>query len=279
MKKFIFITCLLFIVISISAPSQIQTTGTFNLYNTNLLKFSSNVVDDTFHIFISLPDSYGKTKINYPVLYALDGDVAYGMAASIARYLQIGGSIPELIIVGIGYGAIKENEGNMKRRDYTPTQKSNKPNTGGAEKFLEFLVKELIPYIDSSYRTDTSSRIINGYSLGGLFVFYALFNNPGTFDKYIIGSPYLIWDNYAIFDYEEKASLKLSETNATVFISVGSEESEEKYFNPIDEMVTILQGRDYKGLNIQTKVFDGSTHLLGPPEALTYGLVSLFENQ
>ena len=72
-------------------------------------------------------------------------------------------------------------------------------------------------------------------------------------------------------------AIKFTEINATVFISVGSEESEEKYFNPIDELVSILEERNYKGLNIKTKVFDGSTHLMGPPEAITYGLISLFK--
>jgi hypothetical protein len=55
-------------------------------------------------------------------LYVLDGDVAFGMAASIARYLQIGDNIPELIIVGIGYGALDESAGEKRRRDYRPTQ-------------------------------------------------------------------------------------------------------------------------------------------------------------
>ncbi len=59
-------------------------------------------------------------------------------------------------------------------------------------------------------------------------------------------------------------------------MSVGSEEDEENYFNPIDEMVTRITDKEYKSLKLDTKVFDGGTHLLGPPEALSYGLVSVF---
>jgi hypothetical protein len=62
----------------------------------------------------------------------------------------------------------------------------------------------------------------------------------------------------------------------SVFISVGSEESDEKYFNPIDKLVTQIQERDYSGLKLEAKVFDGSTHLMGPPESLTHGLISVF---
>ena len=57
---------------------------------------------------------------------------------------------------------------------------------------------------------------------------------------------------------------------------MGSEESTEKYFNPVDELVTLLEEREYEGLILETKVFDGGTHLICPPEALTYGLISVF---
>lgn len=253
-----------------------QIISDFNLYNSHIVKYPSRFVDDTFHIFISLPDDYNISTKKYPVLYLLDGDIAFGMATSIARYLQFGKTIPELIIVGIGYGAIKEEDGNMRKRDYSPSKKKNNPNTGGASEFLEFITAELIPFIDSTYRTNPNDRTINGYSLGGLFAFYTLFNSPKTFNRYIIGSPYLLWDNFIIFNIEEGAAVKYTEINAGVFISVGSEESEEKYFNPIDEMVSTIEERNYKGLNLQTKVFEGGTHLLGPPEALGYGLVSVF---
>src|SRR5512136_2430684 len=76
-----------------------------NLYNTQKKIIFSESVDDTFHIFISLPNSYKVSDKKYPVLYVLDGDVAFGMAVSISRYLEIGENIPELIVVGIGYGA------------------------------------------------------------------------------------------------------------------------------------------------------------------------------
>jgi predicted alpha/beta superfamily hydrolase len=277
MKKTALLICTLSIYLLAQTEIKKVITSNYNLYNTQIIKFQSEFVDDSFHIFVSLPDSYNKSSIAYPVLYLLDADVSYGMAASIARYLQFGGDIPELIIIGIGYGAIQESDGNMRNRDYSPSKRKNKPDTGGASEFLEFLTAELIPFVDSTYRTIPADRTINGYSLGGLFTLYTLFNSPKTFNRYIIGSPYLPWGNFTIFDIEESAAIKHTEINANVYISVGSEESEQKYFNPIDEIVTIIQERNYKGLKIETKVFDGGTHLMCPPEALTYGLVSVFK--
>ena len=261
---------LVLIVFLASALFFALSAQEFNLYNTEKKIIFSKSVDDTFHVFISLPNSYSDSEKNYPVLYVLDGDIAFGMAASIARYLQIGENIPELIIVGIGYGSLDNSAADKRRRDYRPVA------SGGAENFLKFLNDELIPFIDASYRTIPEDKTINGYSIGGLFGLYTLFTRPETFSRYIIGSPSLTWDNYSVFDYEESSYDRIGEMKINIFISVGSEESDEKYFDPIDKLVTKIQERNYSGLNLEAKVFDGSTHLMGPPESLTHGLISVF---
>jgi predicted alpha/beta superfamily hydrolase len=278
MKRPIIFITVVFIACSIGfAQSVIDTSGKDNLYNTQVKIYQSEIIEDDFYLYISLPDDYGKSDKKYPVLYLLDGDIAFGMAASIARYLQFGNTIPELIIVGIGYGALKKNEGNMRSRDYTVSSKRGRTGTGGAPKFREFLKEELIPYIDNTYRTNPNNRTINGYSLGGLFATYTLFTEPDLFNYYIIGSPHLSWDEYRIFTVQEQAFQKMDDIKAKIFISVGSEEDEEKYFNPIDEMVTLIDEKGYESLKMETKVFDGGTHLICPPETLAYGLVSVFE--
>lgn len=240
------------------------------LYNTTEQNIYSESVNDTFRILVSLPDNYSLNEQKYPVLYVLDGDIAFGMAASIARYLQIGDNIPELIIVGIGYGSIDKSAGEKRKRDYRPT------SANGAENFLSFLEEELIPHIDSNYRTVPDDRTINGYSIGGLFGLYSLFTKPEIFSRYILGSPSLSWDDYSIFKYEENSPGKILDKKINIFISVGSEEPDEKYFNPIDNLVTQMQERKYSGVKLEAKVFDGSTHLAGPPESLTHGLLSVF---
>lgn len=268
----------LLVIASSSCLAQTVTDVDENsIYNTQVKKFTSSIIDDELILYISLPKSYDETGKSYPVLYVLDGDITFGMAVSIARYLQFGGNIPELIVVGIGYGVLRKDAGNMRQRDFTPTEKKGKENiTGGAFNFLNFLSKELFPFINSSYNTNENINTVFGYSMAGLFAFYTLFNQPETFNNYIIGSPYLLWDNEVIFSEEERAAIKFTELNATIFISVGSEESAEKYFNPIDEMVSVLEERNYKGLALHTKVFDGATHLSSPPEVITYGLLSVF---
>lgn len=240
------------------------------LYNTKAEFVYSEVVADSFLILASVPDDYNTSGKEYPVLYVLDGDIAFGMAASIARYLQIGDKIPELIVVGIGYGVFGKAAAEKRLRDYGPEE------DGDAERFLDFINSELIPDINSKYRTVPDDNTISGYSLGGLFALYTLFEKPESFNRYIIGSPYLVWDDYSIFSYEESASEKIENLNLAVFISVGSEESTQKRYEPIDSLVTNVQKKNYPGLLIETKVFEGSTHLTGPPEVLTHGLISIF---
>lgn len=271
----ILITLLFITVITINPQTHSDNFSSqqFSFYNTTEKHIFSDIVQDSFHVLISIPDEYYSTAKRYPVLYVLDGDVAFGMAASISRYLQIGGNIPELIIVGIGYGELDKAAGEKRRRDYRPT------GTGGAENFLKFLEEELLPFIDNNYRTVSGEKALNGYSIGGLFGLYTLFTKPETFNRYIIGSPSLTWDNYSIFNYEENSSGKISEKKIRLFISVGDEESDEKYFNPIDKLVTQIQERNYTGLELKAKVFNGSTHLMGPPESLTHGLISVFRDK
>lgn len=276
MKLLLIISIL--IVLSLSPFSYINSqtiseetgTRTSFFYNTSERYMYSVSVKDTFRILISVPDNYFSSDKKYPVLYVLDGDIAFGMAASIARYLQIGDNIPELIIVGVGYGSVDKSAGEKRRRDYRPVV------SGGAENFLLFMENELIPLIDSNYRTIPGDRTINGYSIGGLFGLYSLFTKPELFNRYVIGSPSLSWNDYSIFNYEENSTEKISDKKINVFISVGSEESDEKYFNPIDKLVTQIQERNYTGVKLQAKVFDGSTHLMGPPESLTHGLIFVF---
>jgi predicted alpha/beta superfamily hydrolase len=247
-----------------------------NLYNSQLTILHSKIVNDDYHIYISLPDDYDTSGKSYSVLYLLDGDVSFGMATSIARYLQIGDNIPELIIVGIGYGAIKSSSGNKRARDYTFVQTPYTSQFGGANKFIAFMRDELFPYIDSNFRTDPTDRTISSYSLGGLLACYILFTEPTLFNRYIIGSPHLSSNNFEIFDIQDEAFNNITDIIAKVFISVGSEESDEEYFNPIDQLVSAINDKAYLNLKLETKVFDGGTHLLCPPEVLSYGLVSVF---
>jgi predicted alpha/beta superfamily hydrolase len=140
----IFSLVLVLISVQFIHPQQkltINKVENFSLYNTKAEYLISEFAADSFFILVSVPDDYNSSTMKYPVLYVLDGDIAFGMAASISRYLQIGNNIPETIVVGIGYGSLNKSVVKKRNRDYRPDQ------TGGADNFMEFINKELIHYI------------------------------------------------------------------------------------------------------------------------------------
>jgi predicted alpha/beta superfamily hydrolase len=76
-------------------------------------------------------------------------------------------------------------------RKYIPTGHLGEPGSGGAEDFLRFVREDLIPFMVSEYRADPADRCFMGSSLGGIFGLYSLFRHSDTFQRYIIGSPWM----------------------------------------------------------------------------------------
>ncbi|NUM79308.1 alpha/beta hydrolase [bacterium] len=276
--KLVFITTLA-IAANLNAQTQkISAEYSFINQNAEYYLFNSKEVNDTFNVYVKLPTNYTSSNSKYPVLYVLDGDIAYFVACGVTPHLLLGGHIPEIIIVGIGYGSLNAGPGgkNNRMRDYSPTQIPEDPRTGKANRFLSFLKKELIPFVDKNYKTDTTNRAIEGHSMGGLFATYALFSETRLFNKYIISSPTVSWDNKAIFKDEETYSHHNAELKADVFISFGSDEGEKFQPENVNEMISKIKSRNYSGLNLTTRIFDKGGHFTVPSEALNYGLVAVF---
>lgn len=241
---------------------------------TELKQIISKEVEDTFYIYVRLPKNYESTKKRYPVLYLLDGDISFNMATSIVRYLQFDKDVPDLIIVAPGYGTLlNDSETNYRERDYTFSEFKDFTNSGGGEKYLKFIEKELLPFIDSNYRAN-NSRILNGYSLGGLFTISSLIKNQNLFDNYIAGSPYLLNDINLI--KQKLIDINFTSTIKKIFISVGEFEEIEQYHKPIKEVVEILEEKN--GIQVNFAEFKNGTHFTCPAEALTYGLKFIFSN-
>ena len=241
--------------------------------NSEQFTLASSNTGQEYKIYIHLPAGYSKMDTTYPVVYGLDADIGFGMSSEMSTLLAVRKEVPEFIVVGIAYGVYPGQKGNNRMRDYTPTTVEKYPSSGKAETFLRFIRDELIPLIDSKYRTNPADRTISGASLSGLFSLYVLLQHPGIFNRYKISSPSLWWDDGSIFEFEKKFSKKHTDMPANVFLSVGDVEHTVESWK---KLVNNLNGRNYKSLKLTTMIFDNAPHLTACGLAGVRGIKAVF---
>ncbi|HEX8277379.1 MAG TPA: alpha/beta hydrolase-fold protein, partial [Segetibacter sp.] len=93
---------------------------------------------------------------------------------------------------------------------------------GKSEKFISFIETEQQPYLESKYKTARSKTII-GQSLGGLLATEILFKKPLLFDKYIIISPSIWWDNGSLLNQSSTVLQENFQQATGIYIGVGKE--------------------------------------------------------
>jgi predicted alpha/beta superfamily hydrolase len=173
---------------------------------------------------IYLPDGYDpKDTVRYPVIYLLDGaaDEDFIHVVGLVQFNSFSwiNRVPKSIVVGIASVD--------RKRDFTyPTtidsDKKKYPTTGHSDKFILFLEKELQPFIEKKYKTN-STRTLIGESLGGLLATEILFKKPKLFNKYIIVSPSLWWDNASLLKLSPEILNESFSPRTDVYIGVGKE--------------------------------------------------------
>ncbi len=163
---------------------------------------TSKVLNETRRILVYTPPSYSDTTYlprRYPVLYLLDGDAHFHSVTGLLQILGTGVNgtfvVPEMIVVAI--------PNTDRTRDLTPTHTilgfggDTTPafkTSGGGPNFLRFIETELIPHVESTYRT-MPYRVLVGHSFGGITSLYALYAKPQLFNAYVAIDPSLWWDN------------------------------------------------------------------------------------
>ena len=162
----------------------------FGLFQTEARSFTSNLLGREYQLAVYVPESYPVATKPYPILYLLDGDVLFGMAAGLMPFLNRLDGIPEMIIVGICYNIKSFSEWDRLRiLDFHIPGFEGAPENSHADLFLAALKQEIIPYIETNYRADPNKRILYGYSSSGFFALYSLLNEPDLFQLYLSGSP------------------------------------------------------------------------------------------
>lgn len=243
------------------------------------VQLQSKVMSETRTILIRTPASYARGSRAYPVLYMTDGDRQIGHTAATADYLAREGRMPEVIIVGIS--------NTDRTRDLTPTKVERMgqgfatPTSGGADRFLDFIATEVIPYVEKNYRTQPY-RVFAGHSFGGLFAMHAFFTRPSLFHGVIAVSPTLTWDDRYVYRRAAEWMKSASGQPRTLVMSVGNEGEElDREFDALKALLatrkslafeavrfadedhgSVVLPTHYAGLR---KVFDGYRFVPGGP--------------
>jgi len=266
------------------------------LFNTEKRILHSEIINDDFEIYISLPNSYANTDTTYPVLFSLDANVKFGLISNVVNNLgTLSRELPEIIVVGIAYPIEGLEDWVIGRnRDMTPTsvpehekywvdrlsQATGRDDiviqSGKADKFLDFICEELIPFIESEYCVSSKDRALHGTSLGGLFTLYALFQHPETFQRYFAGSPSISWDEDYMYNLEKNYGDYHNDLPLRLFICVGGLESE-KYINNMNKMAELLHSRNYPNFELEVFIFENETHSSTVSASIARGLKMLYE--
>jgi len=215
----IFFVCVFGVLAAAQKPSEKVKPLTIGFAD----ELYSRALGEERVVNIYLPDGYkSNDTAKYPVIYLLDGgmDEDFIHVTGIVQFDTFPwvARIPSSIVVGI----VNVD----RRRDFTfPTtldaERKRNPTSGHSDKFIAFLKDELQPFIEKKYR-GSSSRTLIGESLGGLLATEILFEQPLLFDKYIIVSPSIWWDNGSLLKGSTDA-LRDRKTPMDVYIGVGKE--------------------------------------------------------
>ncbi|MBO9585803.1 MAG: alpha/beta hydrolase [Flavobacterium sp.] len=187
-------------------------------------EIQSKELNETRILNIYLPEGYNPAEATkYPVIYLLDGsaDEDFIHISGLVQFNSFEwiNQVPKSIVVGIATVD--------RKRDFTfPTtlekDKTRFPTTGHSDQFIAFIEKELQPFIDKKYKTNEFKTII-GQSLGGLLGTEILLKKPFLFNKYVIVSPSLWWNNGSLLDLDSEMLKENFNQQTEIYIAVGKE--------------------------------------------------------
>jgi Predicted hydrolase of the alpha/beta superfamily len=256
--RIIFLTLLLCISVKVSSQDG---------YTVKKDSLQSDVLKQNRKISIFLPDGYDAKDARFPVLYVLDADGRDQHTVPTARFLFVNNKMPKAIVVGVF---------NVDRNhDFLPDSSQAASTGGGADNFVQFFKKELIPYINKNFKTEPFNVLI-GHSYGGVFVMHALLNDPDLFDAYIAIDPSFWYKNQMQVKSAQNEFHKSKNWNKPIFIS-GRDGGGMKDMG-ITPMEKLLKSSAPAGLKWKVVAYPNEDHGSVPFKSVYDGLRYIFDS-
>ena len=204
------------IVFSFFTSSLKAQTNSNSIFIGIVDSINSKILNEKRRVLIHVPKGEGK---KFPVLYVLDGDDHFEALVGMMKRLNLTDNCPEMIIVGIS------NANRNRSRDLTSTVADDPrfglTNTGGGDKFMAFIEKELIPKIELNYTT-APYRIFMGHSAGGLLVMNTLLKQGNLFNAYVAIDPGMLHDNKKLLRESKKILTENSFESKSLFLGISN---------------------------------------------------------
>ncbi len=281
MKKLLVTLATIFAVITASAQSVQQADfGTLEYYP----DFKSERFRPC-NITVWLPDDYSSEQ-GYAVLYMHDGQMLFDETYSwnhqtwnvdsVAASMQKCGSTRPFIVVGIDNSDRRLYEYIPRKvLDYLPQNDSllakYQKQDFTSDNYLEFIVKELKPFIDKKYSTlpDRDNTAIMGSSAGGLISLYAICEYPEVFGAAGCLSTHIVMIPEAAFSsiptwaksLRDYLAEHLPQPNSCKIYMDHGDQSADMLYVPYQPLVNeIFQTSGWDEMHFSTHYFEGTTH-------------------
>lgn len=205
-----------------------------------------NVVFDQVNgrkLLIYLPDGYHNENKKYPVIYMHDGQNLFSDRLAFLWEWRVDealdqlisqGKMPKTVVVGI-YNSSKRSE------EYTPFA-DRRFGGGKAREFSEFVVNEIIPYVEGKYRVSDKreDRAVMGSSFGGILSLWMAYTYPEIFSMAAAISPSLwIADGQMLLELEKQPKKDLK-----IWIDQGTGEYSDFTRNAVN--ILLKKGYEYE---------------------------------
>ena len=216
-------------------------------------------------IDVYLPAGYSEKSDRYPVLVTCQSHFLH--VSGITADLAWKNSAPELIVASVR---------NYSSGDFIPEKIEGHPDSGGADRFVAFFRDELIPGLDSRFRTHPF-RIFYSGSFGGGFAVYMFLTLPGVFNAYLSATPAIDYEGSSSFIMDNVQSYLARNNYKKRFLYLGVE-NEPLLIPLLEKFVGILQKADLKGAKWEYHPFLDEDHGSVANKVIYHGLKFVFSD-
>lgn len=230
---------------------------------TNQHNISSKILGEDRLVQVALPKSYDPNKA-YSVLYVLDAEYAFDYAKGAVSFLTNAyGFLPEMILVGI--------PNTDRGKDFYSDE--------GVFRFIRFMKSELMPKIQSRYKTN-GFNLIYGWSSSADLPQFILENEPELADAYIQSGSGLgakgkvrFLKNVEGKDYSKKYLYGNAESNL-----YQSKNRKSQRIAGLERYKSVLEENPLKGLRWKLEIPENTSHVGVIAEGLSRGLKFVFKD-